>query len=112
MKAEKPALASILEPLVSACSSGDIGTVDSLLAEWDPSSKKAPEHKLRQALEVAVRWNRLNVVVLLLGKGFRLDRHVVSAAVRARSTLMLETFLGYGWDINNRWAPWWMPGIW
>src|SRR5436189_3117591 len=112
MNAEEPALDAILGPLVSACSSGDIDRVESLLAKWNPSSKTLPEYKLRPALWVAASQNQLRAAILLLERGFQIDSRAILAAVKARSIAALETFLSYGWDINDRWYPFMMPGIW
>src|SRR5438046_1503322 len=112
MNLEEPAVEAILKPLVSACSSGDIGTVESILAKWDSSSKTVPEYKLRRALQIATRHNQLKVVTLLLERGFQIESKVIQNAVWARSRPALETFLRHGWNINDRWRPYMLPGIW
>lgn len=110
---------SILKPLISASSCGDLAGTRAILEQWQASSNPIPERPtkepndyLQPALEASIRRNKLNVVDYLLKQDFRVSHSVVKTAIRTRSIAALELFVAHGWDINNRRrCPYVMPCI-
>ena len=101
---------SIIRPLVTASTSGDLDTAMQLLEAWkttpEPRPKrgdKEPFHFLQLALEAALRNHHLDIAAYFLENGFSITQPIVRAAVRSRSTAGLELLLKHGWDINKRW---------
>ncbi|KAF2202247.1 ankyrin [Delitschia confertaspora ATCC 74209] len=98
----------LIDELSSACTTGDVATVQRILSELDPFSPDTLPTKahiaLQQALQSAVQNHHHSIVRLLLAHGmlpFPLSSVGLLAAFQQSDIKMLKTFIEGGWDVNE-----------
>ncbi|KAL8990733.1 MAG: hypothetical protein Q9169_008049 [Polycauliona sp. 2 TL-2023] len=109
---------NILDTLREACANGRTNEARECLRRWKkmenpvPSRPpKRPTAHLHPALIAAVEHDHVSTASMLLERKFILSYKPVLAALKNRSTAMLQVFLDHGWNINKTLGPCMAPAL-
>lgn len=93
--------------LGEACRTGDLDLVHVVYSSWlreqqpDPSTGLVDNKYFLHAGSLAARNNHPTCLAYLFQQGLKVERILVSAAVKSMATRILQVLLDYGWNINE-----------